>query len=152
MAFFREFTAESCRRALPLPKGSVGLLSSADDDTGRGAQIIVYYDMTSYLLILGFITDGRFAGEFTQRRLVHQVCSSYRRVGERRRMSRKALARPISESVFNESAIAARRRRLPVYTVITALGVAALFLLCLRRSVGNTTFNALNSPRRTAFG
>jgi putative membrane protein len=38
-------------------------------------------------------------------------------------MSRKALARPISESVFNESAIAARRRRLPVYTVITAPGV-----------------------------
>ena len=103
MAFFREFTAESCRRALPLPKGSVGLLSSADDDTGRGAHIISYYDRTSYLLILGFITDGRFAGEFTQRRLVHQVCSWYRSVGERRRMSRKALARPISESVFNES-------------------------------------------------
>jgi hypothetical protein len=96
VAFFQEFTAESCRGALPLPKGSVGLLSSADDDTGRGAHIIFYYDRTSYLLILGFITDGRFAGEFTQRRLVHQVCRSYRSVGERRRMSRKALARPIS--------------------------------------------------------
>jgi hypothetical protein len=64
VAFFREFTAESCRRALPLPKGSVGLLSSADDDTGRGAHIISYYDRTSYLLILGFITGAM--------RLVHQ--------------------------------------------------------------------------------
>lgn len=53
--------------SLPLPKGSVGLFSSADDDTGRGAHIIFYYDKTSYFLILGFIIDGRLAGEFTQR-------------------------------------------------------------------------------------
>jgi putative membrane protein len=47
-------------------------------------------------------------------------------------MSRKALARPISESVFNESAIAARRRRLPVYTVITAPGVFSPLVGTLR--------------------
>jgi len=63
---------------MPLEEGSVRLFSSADDDTGRGGHIIFYYDNTSCPLIsfdqglASFIIDGRFAGEFTQRRPVQR--------------------------------------------------------------------------------